>query len=62
MIAYRYFVRFAEVENTVKPDNFFVIVIAPNGETAHTALNQQFPQPGMIFSYQSQTSTIIQTQ
>ena len=62
MIAYRYLVKFTAVENTVKPDDFFVIVIAVNGETAHTALNQQFPQPGMIFSYQSQTTAIIQTQ
>lgn len=62
MIAYRYLVRFAAVEDQVKPDDLFVIVIAPNGETARMALNQQFPQPGTTFAYTSQTNTIIQTQ
>lgn len=68
MTAFRYEIKFPEPiveegkETPLKQDDFFIIVIAPNGDTARNALKQQFPLEGMIFSYQSQTEAVMQAQ
>lgn len=68
MTAFRYEIKFPEPvveegkETPVKQDDFFIVVIAPNGDTARAALKQQFPLEGMIFAYQSQTEAVMQAQ
>lgn len=68
MTAYRYEIKFPEPvveegkETPPKQEDFFIIVIAPNGDTARAALKQQFPLEGMHFMYQNQTEHILQAQ
>lgn len=68
MTAFRYEIKFPEPvveegkETPPKQDNFHIIVIAPNGDTARGALKQQFPLEGMIFTYESQTEAVMQAQ
>jgi hypothetical protein len=68
MTAYRYEIKFPEPaveegkEAPPKQEDFFIVVIAPNGDTARTALKQQFPLEGMSILYQSQTEHILHAQ